>query len=57
MSSVDNYDIDQLPKVLPLVYRLDINTFRNRRSVQLRVERILLPTRSVAGDAYEVGAD
>lgn len=43
---VEDYDVDQLPEVLPLAYRLDVNEFRNRRSVQLRVERILLPVRT-----------
>ncbi|HAD09544.1 MAG TPA: single-stranded-DNA-specific exonuclease RecJ [Porticoccaceae bacterium] len=45
---VEDYDVDQLPELLPLAYRLDVNEFRNRRSVQLRVERILLPTLAAA---------
>ena len=45
---VEDHDIDQLPKVLPIAYRLDINEFRNRRSLQLRVERIFLPATRAA---------
>lgn len=40
---VDKHDIENLPKQLELVYRLDVNEFRGRLSAQLLVEKLLLP--------------
>lgn len=40
---VDKHDIDNLPKQLAMVYRLDVNEFRGRQSAQLLIEKLLLP--------------
>ncbi len=40
---VDKHDLDQLPQQLEMVYRLDVNEYRGRQSVQLIIEKLLLP--------------
>ena len=39
---VDKHDIENLPKQLKIVYRLDVNEFRGRQSAQLLVEQLLI---------------
>lgn len=42
---VDKHDVENLPRQLELVYRLDVNEFRGRQSAQLLVEKLLVPER------------
>jgi single-stranded-DNA-specific exonuclease len=40
---VEKHDVKNMPERLAMVYRLDVNEFRGSRSVQLMVDKLLLP--------------
>lgn len=40
---VKKHDLKDLPKKLAMVYRLDVNEFKGKRSVQLIIDTLLLP--------------
>ena len=46
--AVDKHDVSDLPKRLEMIYRLDVNEFRGRQSVQLLVDELLIPEKSLS---------
>ncbi len=47
--AVDKHELADLPAQLAMVYRLDVNEYRGRQSVQLLVEKLLIPAKAAGG--------
>tara|TARA_R110000787_G_scaffold38998_21_gene97939 strand:- start:21845 stop:23620 length:1776 start_codon:yes stop_codon:yes gene_type:complete len=48
--AVDKHELADLPAQLAMVYRLDVNEYRGRQSVQLLVEKLLIPLKQLGVD-------